>query len=143
MVSGRLVDSCLFGAGSQAGSPVSVFALSHPRDCDKQEEVRCRALTDCEVSRHDHRYRGQQGFSVSGVSREIPDGSRELCAMDAPPAQLWQVILGHLASLERLVPHGRLRMLALQWHLEAHWSPESDPPSLPVPLPQEARRDLS
>ena len=56
------------------------------------------------------------------------------CAMDAPPAQLWQVILGHLASFERLVPHGRHRMRTLQWHLKAHWSPESDPPSLPVPL---------
>ena len=63
--------------------------------------------------------------------------------MDAPPAQLWQVVLGHLASLERLVPHGRLRMRTLQWHLKAHWSPKSDPPSLPVPLPQEVRRDLS
>ena len=65
------------------------------------------------------------------------------CTMDAPPARLWQVILGHLASLERLVPHGRLRMRTLQWHLKAHWSPESDPPSLPVPLPWEVRRDLS
>ena len=55
----------------------------------------------------------------------------------------WQVILGHLASLERLVPHGRLRMRSLQWHLKAHWSPESDPPSLPVPLPREVRRDMS
>ena len=63
--------------------------------------------------------------------------------MITPPAQLWQVILGHLASLERLVPHGRLRMRSLQWHLKAHWSPESDPPSLPVPLPREVRRDLS
>ena len=63
--------------------------------------------------------------------------------MDAPPAQLWQVILGHLASLEQLVPHGRLRMRSLQWHLKAHWSPESDPPSLLVPLPREVRRDLS
>ena len=63
--------------------------------------------------------------------------------MDAPPAQLWQVILGHLASLEQLVPHGRLRMRILQWHLKAHWSPESDPPYLPVPLPREVRRDLS
>ena len=53
------------------------------------------------------------------------------------------MILGHLASLERLVPHGRLRMRTLQWHLNAHWSPESDPPSLPVPLPREVRRDLS
>ena len=46
--------------------------------------------------------------------------------MQSPPAQLWQVILGHLALLERLVPHGRLRMRSLQWHLKMHWSPESD-----------------
>ena len=57
--------------------------------------------------------------------------------------QLWQVILGHLASLEQLVLHGHLRMRSLQWHLKLHWSPESDSPSLPVPLPQEVRRDLS
>ena len=61
--------------------------------------------------------------------------AESFCAMDARPAQLWQVILGHLASLERLVPHGRLRMRSLQWHLKAHWSHESDPPSLPVSLP--------
>ena len=65
------------------------------------------------------------------------------CAMESPPAQLWQVILGHLASLERLVPHGHLRMRSLQWQLKTHWSPESDPPSLPVALPEEVRRDLS
>ena len=69
--------------------------------------------------------------------------AESFCTMDAPPAQLWQVILGHLASLERLVPHGCLRMRSLQWHLKTHWSPESDPPSLPVALPVEARRDLS
>ena len=69
--------------------------------------------------------------------------AESFCTMDAPPAQLWQVILGHLASLERLVPHGRLRMRTLQWHLKVHWSPESDPPSLPVHLPREVRRNLS
>ena len=69
--------------------------------------------------------------------------AESFCTMDAPPAQLWQVILGHLASLERLVPHGRLRMSSLQWHLKAHWSPESDPPSLPVPLPREVRQNMS
>ena len=96
-LSGRLVGSLLLGAGSQAGRPVAPLALSHPRDCDKREEVRSCALADCEVSRHDHQYRGRKGFSVSGTSREIPDGSGKLCTMDAPPAQLWQVILGHLA----------------------------------------------
>ena len=75
---GRLIGSLLLGAGSQVGRPVAPLALSHPRDCDKQEEVGFRALTHCEVSRHDHRYRGRQGFSVSGASREIPDGCGEL-----------------------------------------------------------------
>ena len=69
--------------------------------------------------------------------------AESFCTMDAPPAQLWQVIVGHLASLERLVPHGRLWMRSLQWHLKMHWSPESVPPSLPVALPEEARRYLS
>ena len=65
--------------------------------------------------------------------------AESFCAMEAPPAWLWQVILGHLALLERLVPHGRLRMRTLQWHLKARWSCESDPPSLPVPLPLDVR----
>ena len=69
--------------------------------------------------------------------------AESFCTMDSPPARLWQVILGHLASLERLVPHGHLRMRSLQWHFKAHWSPESDPHSLPVPLPREVKRDLS
>ena len=30
------------------------------------------------------------------------------CTMSTPPAQLWQLVLGHLASLERLVPHSQL-----------------------------------
>ena len=77
-LSGRLVASSFFGAGSQAGRPVAPLALPHPRDCDKREEVGSHALSDCEVSRHDHRYRGRQGFSVSGSSREILDGSGEL-----------------------------------------------------------------
>ena len=119
--------------------PVAPLALLHPRDCDKREEVGSRALADCEVSRHDHRYRGRQGFSVE----KFLTVAESFCDLDAPPAQLWQVILGHLASLERLVPHGRLRMRTLQWHLKVHWSPESDPPSLPVSLPWEVRRDLS
>ena len=80
--------------------------------------------------------------SLARVEKFLTVAER-FCSMQSPPAQLWQVILGHLASLERLVPHGRLRMRSLQWHLRTQWSPESDPPSLPVALPEEARRDLS
>ena len=84
-----------------------------------------------------------KGFPSLARVEKFLTVAESFCTMDAPPAQLWQVILGHLASLERLVPHGRLRMRSLQWHLKAHWSPESDPPSLPVPLPRKVRRDLS
>ena len=80
--------------------------------------------------------------SLARVEKFLTVAER-FCSMQSPPAQLWQVIFGHLASLERLVLHGRLRMRSLQWHLKMHWSPESDPPSLPVALPEEARRDLS
>ena len=63
--------------------------------------------------------------------------------MSASPIQLWQVVLGHLALLERLVPHSQFQMRSLQWHLKTHWSLESDPPSLPVLLSREVREDLS
>ena len=65
------------------------------------------------------------------------------CTLSVPPTQLRQVVLGLLASLERLVPHSQLRMRSLQWHLKTHWSPESDSPLLLVPLPREVREDLS
>ena len=52
--------------------------MSHPRDCDKREEVRSRALAGCEVPRYDHRYRCRKGFCVSSTSREIPIGSGEI-----------------------------------------------------------------
>ena len=65
------------------------------------------------------------------------------CTMSAPSAHLLQVVLGHLALVERLVPHSLLRMYSLQWHLKMHGSPESDPPSLPVHLSREVSEDLS
>ena len=39
--------------------------------------------------------------------------------------------------------NGRLRMRSLQWHLKSHWSPERDPPNLPVPQSQQVEEDLS
>ena len=64
--------------------------------------------------------------SLARVEKFLPVAER-FCSMQSPPAQLWQVILAHLASLERLVPHGRLRMRSLQWHLKTQWSPRIRP----------------
>ena len=69
--------------------------------------------------------------------------ARKFLARRDPPAQLWQVLLGHMSSLEKLVPRGRLRMHSLQWHLKSHWSPERDPPDLPVPRSRQVEEDLS
>ena len=69
--------------------------------------------------------------------------ARKFLACQTPHTQLWQVLLGHISSLEKLVPHGRLRMRSLQWHLKAHWFPETDPPRLPVPRSQQVEEDLA
>ena len=75
---GRLVGPLLLGEEGQGVDQGAPLALSHPRDCDKREEVGSRALAVCEVSRYDHRYRCRQGLPVSSKSREVPCGSREI-----------------------------------------------------------------
>ena len=75
---GRLVGSLLLGEESQGVDQGAPLALSHPRDCDKREELGSRALAVCEVSRYDHRYRCRQGLPVSSQSREVPYGSGEI-----------------------------------------------------------------
>ena len=75
---GRLVGSLLLGEESQGVDQGAPLALSHPRDCDKREEVGSRALAVCEVPRYDHRYWCRQGLPVSNQSREVPYGSGEI-----------------------------------------------------------------
>ena len=69
--------------------------------------------------------------------------ARRFLAHQSPHAQLWQVLLGHMSSLEKLVPCGRLRMRSLQWQLKAHWFPETDPPRLLVPRSWQVEEDLA
>ena len=71
------------------------------------------------------------------------DVSAQFLAVPEPSARLWQVVLGPMASLERLVPFGRIRMRSLQFRLREHWSPESDLPTQPVPLEPAVVEDLT
>ena len=140
---GRLVGSLLLGEESQGVDQGAPLDLSHPRDCDKREEVGSRAFAVCEVPRYDHRYRCQQGLPVSSQSREVPYGSGEILFHAISPSSALAGDSRSPGIAGAVGSHGRLRMRSLQWHLKMHWSPESDPPSLPVALPEEARRDLS
>ena len=72
--------------------------------------------------------------SPSRARGEIPSPGGQLCKDEhspppPPPARQWEVLLGHLSSLEKLVPRGRLRLRSMQWQLKSSWSPEDDPPS--------------
>ena len=69
--------------------------------------------------------------------------ARKFLAQPSPPARLWQVLLGHMSSLEKLVPRARLRMRSLQWHLKSNWSTKTDPPHLLVPRSRQVDRDIS
>ena len=68
--------------------------------------------------------------------------ARKFLAQPSPPARQWQVLLGHLSSLEKLVPCARLRMRSLQWQLKASLSTECDPPHLLVPRSQQVDSDV-
>ncbi|MEL7079268.1 MAG: reverse transcriptase domain-containing protein [Cyanobacteria bacterium J06582_2] len=59
----------------------------------------------------------------------------------AQPAKTWQVILGHMSSLEKLVPFSRLRMRSLQMQLSSCWNPMGDPLFL-VPLVEQVIEDV-
>ena len=69
--------------------------------------------------------------------------ARKFLSYPSPPARQWQVLLGHMSSLEKLVPCERLQMRPLQWHLKSSWSTENDPPHLPVPWSWRVDRDIS
>ena len=55
-----------------------------------------------------------------------------------PSAHQWQILLGHLTSLQQLVPRGRLYMRPLQYCLQRQWRQVSDPPTLRVTPDAEA-----
>ena len=80
---------------------------------------------------------------LSGASREIPDGCGELLCHGCSPSS---ALAGDPRSpgFARAAGSSRSPSDALfAVASEGAWSPESDPPSLPVPLPREVRRDLS
>ena len=66
--------------------------------------------------------------------------SGEFLCSAAPPATLWQLLLGMLSSLSHLVPGGLLRMRSLQICLHRSW--DRLDPSDPVPWSPDCLRDL-
>ena len=55
----------------------------------------------------------------------------------APTAYEWLQIMGHLTSLEKIVPKGRTRIRPLQWQLKSLWRQNLDPMYKRIPISQE------
>ena len=65
-----------------------------------------------------------QTFQASATPSRIEKFSsiaEEYLSSKVQSAKFWRVLLGHLASLSRLVPNGQLRMRALQLALSRGW----------------------
>ena len=49
-------------------------------------------------------------------------------------AHSWQILLGHLTALEKIVKLGMAHVRPIQLHLNAHWAQHSDSPFQVVPV---------
>ena len=65
------------------------------------------------LSRGGHRRSDFYGFSIARSHLQAAVPLRRILSSAAPPACLWQSLLGLLSSLSHLVPGGRLRMSSL------------------------------
>ena len=68
--------------------------------------------------------------------------SEDFLARQAQPALLWLRLLGHLASLEKLVPYGRLIIRNIQFQLHSGWSQTREHPLIQVILDQGTRDSI-
>ena len=60
-------------------------------------------------------------------------------AQQSPPAVQWLQVLGHLVSLEKLVPYGRIRIRPIQGQLRFHWAQSREKSSKPIPVDLQSR----
>ena len=65
----------------------------------------------------------------------------EFLSSDNQSARSWQSLLGHMSSLEKFVPGGRLRMRRFQHHLQSSWDRRSQ--KTLISFPQSLTQDLS
>ena len=137
---GRLARPGLIPGGSPPGSRDCLVPLSRVGDRDQPGEVQLLSVSGGTVSRGGHRRKDFMASpSPDRVSRLRSTSGEFLCSA-APPASLWQSLLGMLSSLSHLVLGGCLRMRSLQICLHRSW--DRLDPSAPVPWSLDCLRDL-
>ena len=116
----------------------SALALSLPRVRDNKGVVNSRTLGACNLSWCLLRFRARQ---ICPTLVRVGCFLLVAGSVIASSASLLRLagVFRLLALLERLVPPSCLHVCSLHWHLLTLWSPESDHPSLLVPLSRAVR----
>jgi len=68
--------------------------------------------------------------------------ARQFLKQQPQTAEQWQRVLGHMTSLEKLVPRGRLQMRPVQFRLSGCWSQHVDSPFKRIHLDEAAKQAL-
>ena len=96
-----------------------------------------------DIPGHVDRFDDRECVSNSLLNLQAQGDRGTFPSQPSPPAWLWQVLLGHMSSLEKLIPHGHLGMRYLQFQLKSHWYSLEDDTDLLIPLLQHIWKDLS
>ena len=103
-------------------------------------EVDSHSISDHCLLGNQDRLADFPGFGDSLEDRKDLLNAEEFLSSKVQSAKFWRVLLGHLASLSRLVPNGQLRMRALQLALSRGWDFRDE--DILVPWDPPSRDDL-
>ena len=137
---GRLACPGIVPGGPPPGSRGCLVPLSRVGDRGQPGVVQLLSISGGTLSRGGHRRTDFYGFSIARSRLQAAIPLRRILSSTAPPACLWQSLLGLLSSLSHLVPGGRLWMSSLRICLHRSWDRLS--PSAPVPWPLDCLWDL-
>ena len=105
----------MLGKG-QSSQPLSVAG-----NCCQPREVDSHSISDyCLLGKQDG-LADFPGFGAPSRIEKFFSIAEEFLSSKVQSAKFWRVLLGHLASLSRLVPNGQLRMRGLQLALSRSW----------------------
>ena len=114
-VTRRLADSCVVSGGSLLGKGSGSQPLSGAGNCSQPGEVDPYSITPSRQITYLGIRIDSQTFRASATPSRIEKVfsiAEEFLSSKVQSAKFWRVLLGHLASLSRLVPNGQLRMRA-------------------------------
>ena len=110
---GRLARPSIVPGGPPPGSRGCLVPLLRVGDPGQPGVVQLLYVSGGTVSRGGHRHTDFSGFSIAISCLQAAVPLRRILSSAAPPACLWQSLLGMLSSLSHLVPGGRLRTSSL------------------------------